>query len=51
MATGRYLIEGLVGVKVLSADQLAADTDHSDHNGEILFYSWVRHAAGSDGSL
>lgn len=41
MATGRYLIEGLVGVTVLSADQLVADTDHYDHSGELLFYSWA----------
>jgi hypothetical protein len=38
-ATGRYLIEGLVG------DQLVADTDHSDHNGGVV------HAAESGDSL
>lgn len=49
-STGRYLIVELVGVKVLSADQLVADTDHCGHNGELLFYlEW--HAAESGGSL
>lgn len=41
-ATGCYLIEELVGVKVLQAHQLNADTDHGNHhNGELLFYLWA----------